>query len=162
MSNADIPDDTIPFDLMGLLFFAYRDFVGEADEILAQRGFGRAHHRVLFFVNRHPGMKVADLLSILSITKQSLARVLKQLLEKGYIEQRTGTKDRRQRLLYPTNLGAELFIDLSKRQAVRVNQALDAIPKEMRPQIEQFLINMIEPDNQDAIKPYTKLCLEPA
>ena len=73
------------FDLIELLFFAYRDFVGDADEALAKFGFGRAHHRVLHFVTRHPGMKVADLLEILNITKQSLGRVLKQLVDQGYV-----------------------------------------------------------------------------
>src|SRR6204780_3111356 len=95
------PKDPPAFDLIELLFFAYRDFVGDADEILAKFGFGRAHHRVLHFVNRNPGMKVAELLDILKITKQSLGRVLKQLIDKGYVEQKLG-KDRRQRLLFVT------------------------------------------------------------
>src|SRR6266446_8160438 len=97
--------DTASFDLIELLFFAYRDFVGDADEILAKFGFGRAHHRVLHFVNRNPGMKVAELLDILKITKQSLARVLRQLIQEGYILQREGANDRRQRLLYVTPKG---------------------------------------------------------
>src|SRR5262249_16066133 len=69
------------WDVIELLFFAYRDFVGDPDEVLEKYGFGRAHHRVLHFVNRNPGMKVADLLVILKITKQSLGRVLKQLID---------------------------------------------------------------------------------
>ena len=77
------------------LFFAYRDFVGEPDAILADLGFGRAHHRVLHFVYRSPGMTVAVLLDILQITKQSLSRVLKTLIETGYIEQKEGDRDRR-------------------------------------------------------------------
>ena len=85
------------WDLIELLFFAYRDFVGDADEVLAKFGFGRAHHRVLHFVNRNPGMKVAELLDILKITKQSLGRVLKQLVDEGYVEQKEGATDRRQR-----------------------------------------------------------------
>ena len=64
------------FDLIELLFFAYRDFIGDADEVLARLDFGRAHHRVLHFVNRNPGIRVADLLDVLKITKQSLGRVL--------------------------------------------------------------------------------------
>src|ERR1700687_764219 len=87
-------------DLIELLFFAYRDFVGDPDEVLAKLGFGRAHHRVLHFVNRNPGIKVADLLDILKITKQSLGRVLKQLIDHGYVVQRAGANDRRQRLLH--------------------------------------------------------------
>ena len=62
----------LPLDVMGLFFFAYRDFVGDADNLLERQGFGRAHHRVLYFVNLKPGMLVADLLGILKITKQSL------------------------------------------------------------------------------------------
>src|SRR4029077_6575180 len=91
-----------------LLFFAYRDFTGEADAVLAEFGLGRAHHRVLHFVNRHPALRVADLLEILKITKQSLARVLKQLVDQGWIVQKAGERDRRQRLLYTTGKGAEL------------------------------------------------------
>src|SRR5437867_3427963 len=78
------------WDVIELLFFAYRDFTGDADDVLAKLGFGRAHHRVLHFVNRNPGMKVAQLLDILKITKQSLGRVLKQLIEQGYVLQKEG------------------------------------------------------------------------
>ena len=83
-SGAGSPGD-MPFDVMGLFFFAYRDFVGDADALLERQGFGRAHHRVLYFVNLKPGMPVADLLDILKITKQSLARVLRQLIDNGYV-----------------------------------------------------------------------------
>src|SRR5271168_4613309 len=82
-----------------LLFFAYRDFTAEPDAILAQYGFGRAHHRVIHFVGRHPQMTVGELLGILRITKQSLSRVLGGLVEQGFIDQRPGSPDRRQRLL---------------------------------------------------------------
>src|SRR5262249_58423916 len=88
-----------------LLFFAYRDFTGEADAVLAEFGLGRAHHRVLHFVNRNPGLKVADLLEILKITQQSLARVLKLLVDQGWIRQIAGQADRRQRLLHSTAKG---------------------------------------------------------
>ena len=77
-----------------LLFFAYRDFTGDPDAILKDFGFGRAHHRVLHFVNRHSGLRVADLLELLNITKQSLSRVLKQLIDQGYIAQKAGAADR--------------------------------------------------------------------
>ena len=96
------------WDIIELLFFAYRDFVGDADHELEAFGFGRAHHRVLHFVHRYPGLKVADLLDVLRITKQSLGRVLKQLLDEGYIVQKTGNNDRRQRLLYATAKGEAL------------------------------------------------------
>ena len=94
-SEAPAPDPKLVM-LVELLFFAYRDFTGEADEELAALGFGRAHHRVLHFVNRRPGLRVADLLNILKITKQSLARVLKELVDRGFIVQEAGAEDRRE------------------------------------------------------------------
>src|SRR5215467_1501124 len=117
------PKDEAAFDMIELLFFAYRDFVGDADEVLARFGFGRAHHRVLHFVNRNPGMKVAELLDILKITKQSLGRVLKQLIDEGYVEQKQGT-DRRQRLLYATAKGEALALKLAGLQSGRIGRAL--------------------------------------
>src|SRR6187401_2071258 len=95
----DAPREPI-WDLIELIFFAYRDFVNEPDHVLEPLRFGRAHHRVLHFVNRNPGMKVAELLDTLRITKQSLDRVLKQLVDEGYVLQKEGANDRRQRLLY--------------------------------------------------------------
>lgn len=106
-----------------LLFFAYRDFTAEPDEILAEYGFGRAHHRVVHFVGRHPQVTVGDLLGILRITKQSLNRVLGQLLRRGFIIQRRGTQDRRQRLLELTEAGRELEHRLSALQRARVGGA---------------------------------------
>ena len=88
------------WEMIELLFFAYRDFIGDPDAILDEFGFGRAHHRVLHFVNRNPGMPVAELLQILKITKQSLGRVLRELIEGGFIEQQTGAIDRRQRFVH--------------------------------------------------------------
>src|SRR5579885_2604491 len=104
------------WDIIELLFFAYRDFVGDPDEVLSRLGFGRAHHRVLHFVNRNPGMKVADLLDILNITKQSLGRVLKQLIDEGYVVQKPGANDRRQRLLYASPAGETLAMKLAGLQ----------------------------------------------
>ncbi|MBA3518100.1 MAG: MarR family transcriptional regulator, partial [Rhizobiales bacterium] len=100
--DPDFRDDGTVVELIELLFFAYRDFISDPDAILARSGFGRAHHRVLHFVDRNPGLTVADLLDILKITKQSLARVLKELVDSGFVEQRTGREDRRQRLLFAT------------------------------------------------------------
>src|SRR5260370_404865 len=94
------------WDVIELLFFAYRDFIGDPDDVLEKLGFGRAHHRVLHFVNRNPGMKVAELLEVLKITKQSLGRGLKQLIDQGYVAQKEGANDRRQRLLYGTATAA--------------------------------------------------------
>ena len=103
-----------------LLFFAYRDFTAEPDAILGQFGFGRAHHRVVHFVGRHPQMTVGDLLGILRITKQSLNRVLGQLVRQGFIIQHRGAQDRRQRLLELTDSGRELERRLSAPQRARV------------------------------------------
>ena len=106
-----------------LLYFAYRDFTAEPDEILARYDFGRAHHRVIHFVGRHPQMTVGELLGILRITKQSLNRVLGQLIRQGFIIQRPGPRDRRQRLLDLTLKGRELERRLSEPQRARVTNA---------------------------------------
>src|SRR5499425_1968974 len=135
--------DEPTWDLIELLFFAYRDFVSDPDEALARFGFGRAHHRVLHFVNRNPGMKVADLLEILKITKQSLARVLKELVDQGWIEQKAGERDRRQRLLHATEKGAALARRLDDLQAKRVAQALAQAGASCDRAVARFLFNMI-------------------
>src|SRR5215472_5705569 len=106
-----------------LLFFAYRDFTAEPDTILARYGFGRAHHRVIHFVGRHPQMTVSELLGILRITKQSLSRVLGQLVQQGFVVQRPGEHDRRQRLLELTAEGRELEAQLSEPQRAHVAKA---------------------------------------
>ena len=106
-----------------LLFFAYRDFTAEPDAILARYGFGRAHHRVVHFVGRHPQMTVSELLDILRITKQSLSRVLGQLVRQEFIVQRPGSHDRRQRLLELTPKGRELERQLSEPQRARIANA---------------------------------------
>jgi len=108
---------------MELLFFAYRDFTAEPDAILAQHGFGRAHHRAIYFIGRHPGLSVTGLLRILRITKQSLNRVLAQLIEEGLVIQRQGTRDRRQRLLELTDKGRALEERLSAEQRTRIARA---------------------------------------
>ncbi|MDR3473802.1 MAG: MarR family winged helix-turn-helix transcriptional regulator [Devosia sp.] len=138
----------MPLDVMGLFYFAYRDFVGDADALLERQGFGRAHHRVLYFVNLKPGMPVADLLHILKITKQSLARVLRQLIDNGYIEQRTGEADRRQRLLYATGKGRNLFEVLSGTQTSRIDEALARLPPEARRHVLGFFIGMVDPGDR--------------
>ncbi len=103
-----------------LLFFAYRDFTNGADVILEEMGFGRAHHRTLHFIGRNPGITVTDLLAILRITKQSLARVLSVLMEQGYVAQTQGHSDRRQRLLTLTPAGQALERRLFERQRERL------------------------------------------
>ena len=109
-----------------LLFFAYRDFTAEPDAILAQYSFGRAHHRVIYFVGRNPGITVNDLLSILRITKQSLNRVLRQLIQEEFIRQTSDPNDRRLRRLNLTKVGTKLEADLTKRQSIRIAEAYRA------------------------------------
>jgi len=106
-----------------LLYFAYRGFTAEPDKILADYGFGRAHHRVIYFVGRHPGITVSELLHILGITKQSLSRVLGQLVREGFVRQSTGTRDRRQRLLELTGKGRTLENALTDTQRLRLAHA---------------------------------------
>ena len=135
LSETDIDD----LEFIELLFFAYRDFVSDPDLILSQYGFGRAHHRALYFVNRQPGLTVAELLEILQITKQSLARVLRQLIETGHILQNEGENDRRKRLLFPTKKGRELVLTLSDPQSRRFKSALKNLTGEDSEKIKSFL-----------------------
>ncbi len=106
-----------------LLFYAYRDFTAEPDRMLAEIGLGRAHHRVVYFVGRYPGIVVGDLLGILRITKQSLSRVLGELIRKGFIAQKRGSVDRRQRRLELTEAGAALERKLTENQRKRIAAA---------------------------------------
>ncbi|MET0600030.1 MAG: MarR family winged helix-turn-helix transcriptional regulator [Mesorhizobium sp.] len=139
-------DDGIDFTLIELFFFAYRDFTSDPDQILEEYGFGRAHHRVLHFVNRMPGLTVAELLEVLKITKQSLARVLKQLIDAGYVIQVQGPKDRRQRELYPTAKGRTLALDLARPQSRRIREALRESGPGERQAVERFLKAMVNPE----------------
>src|SRR5215831_10796036 len=124
-SRIDIPmqDEEAVRQGIELLFFAYRDFTAEPDAILARYGFGRAHHRVIHFVGRHPQMTVSELLTILRITKQSLSRVLGQLVRQEFILQQRGSHDRRQRLLGLTAKGRDLERQLSEPQRARIANA---------------------------------------
>ncbi|SEP79912.1 DNA-binding transcriptional regulator, MarR family [Faunimonas pinastri] len=135
-------------DVMELLFFSYRDFVSDPDEISAPYGFGRAHHRVLHFVNFNPGLTVADLLDILQVTKQSLGRVLKELVDLGFIEQKPGLRDRRQRLLFLTPSGKALNSKLESPQYRRIRRALEDVSPENRATILSFLFNMIDSEHR--------------
>jgi DNA-binding MarR family transcriptional regulator len=139
------------WDVIELLFFAYRDFVSEPDDVLARYGFGRAHHRVLHFVNRNPGMKVAELLDILKITKQSLGRVLKQLIDEGFVLQKEGANDRRQRLLFVTVKGEGLAMKLAGLQTDRIARALAELGPNAREAACRFLVAMLDRDNRDGI-----------
>lgn len=139
------------WDLIELLFFAYRDFVGDPDQVLEKLRFGRAHHRVLHFVNRNPGMKVAELLDVLKITKQSLGRVLKQLIDEGYVVQKAGANDRRQRLLYATAAGEALATKLAGLQALRIKRVLAELGPDTRETARRFLAGMIDPQDRDRV-----------
>ncbi|MEZ5853398.1 MAG: MarR family transcriptional regulator [Hyphomicrobiaceae bacterium] len=135
--------------MVELLFFAYRDFVGEPDVVLDELGFGRAHHRVLHFVNRNPGLRVADLLQRLKITKQSLARVLKQLVDQGYVLQTTGPIDRRERRLQLTEKGSQLADRLLALQTHRLAKALASAGPDAVHTAAAFLAGVIEASDRD-------------
>jgi DNA-binding MarR family transcriptional regulator len=139
------------WDLIELLFFAYRDFVSDPDHVLEKFGFGRAHHRVLHFVNRNPGMKVADLLDILRITKQSLGRVLKQLVDEGYVVQKEGPDDRRHRLLFVTPKGEQLAMKLAGLQTERITRALAGLGANAHEGARAFLAAMIDSASRDEV-----------
>lgn len=141
-----------------LFYFAYRDFTGDPDTILEQYGFGRAHHRVLHFVHRNPGLKVAELLDILKITKQSLARVLKQLVDEGFIIQRAGDEDRRERRLYVSAKGARLTDKLTQIQVKRLENAMQEVGPGAQRLARQFLFAMIA----DKDRPYVEALLKDA
>ncbi len=134
-----------------LLFYAYRDVISDPDRILTDFGFGRAHHRVIHFVGRNPDITVTDLLRILRITKQSLSRVLGQLIEQGFIEQRKGDEDRRQRLHRLTSKGIELEHRLSTPQRSRVARAYRAAGAEAVEAHRKVLMNLIDADERDGV-----------
>ncbi|WCL53593.1 MarR family winged helix-turn-helix transcriptional regulator [Gimibacter soli] len=134
-----------------LLYFAYRDFTRDPDEILAKSRFGRAHHRVLYFVGRSPGITVSGLLSILRITKQSLSRVLGELVEQGFVRQETGTEDRRQRLLYLTDKGEAFERQLFASQRDRVARAYKIAGPEAVAGFWEVLLNIVDDDERDAV-----------
>ncbi len=152
-SPPDVPDGEAEplFDLIELMFFAYRDFVGDADRLLDSYGFGRAHHRVLHFVHRNPGLTVAELLDILQITKQSLNRVMKDLLDGGLIAVRSGASDRRQRLLFASPEGAHLALDLARLQSRRFRAALAGQPPGLRAEVTSFLLGMVDPTERGKV-----------
>jgi DNA-binding MarR family transcriptional regulator len=142
-------------EMLELFFFAYRDFVSDPDAILTKIGFGSAHHRVLHFVDRNPGLSVAELLDILKITKQSLARVLKDLVESGHIESRPGSVDRRQRLLFTTQKGRALARSLALPQIGRIAAAFQALGPDGAKRARDFLRLMIDADERPRVSRYT-------
>src|SRR3972149_6371664 len=148
--RASLPEAKL-LEFAELLFFAYRDFTRDPDAILKDFGFGRAHHRVLHFVNRHSGLRVADLLDILTITKQSLSRVLKQLIDQGYIVQQAGRADRRERLLFPTERGRALAERLAAPQLVRLSEALKAAGPGAEATLRRFLESTVNAEERPKV-----------
>ena len=132
------------WDLIEMMFFAYRDFVRDADLILAGDGFGRAHHRVLYFVARRPGLTIAELLEILKITKQSLNRVLKDLVDRGYVTNNSGETDRRRRVLAATARGAALIEEIAAVQSARFSRAFARLGGDAEGRAAAFLAAMMD------------------
>ena len=139
-------------ELIELLFFAYRDFVSDPDEILRGCGFGRAHHRIVHFVGRNPGIRVAELLDILRITKQSLGRVLKDLVESGHVVQKEGDSDRRHRLLYLTAKGEDLRQRLLRPQIERFASALNASGGDASDVYRDVLLNLVNEQDRAEVE----------
>jgi DNA-binding MarR family transcriptional regulator len=139
------------FDLIELMFFAYRDFVADADHLLEKFGLGRAHHRVLHFVNRAPGLTIAELLEILKITKQSLNRVLKELLDQGYVEARHGATDRRQRQLFLTPRGRVLALAVAHLQSKRFADVFAELGEGARAGATDFLLAMVNAEEREKV-----------
>jgi DNA-binding MarR family transcriptional regulator len=154
--NKNFPGDEDIKRAIELLFFAYRDFVADPDQVLAAYeiptgSLGRAHHRVIHFVGRNPGMSVAELLSILKITKQSLARVLRQLIDEGFIEQQRGPEDARQRLLFLTDKGAAFETALSNPQRVRFQRVFAQAGPEASRSFCDVLLQLIDEDEREQV-----------
>jgi DNA-binding MarR family transcriptional regulator len=155
--SVDIAPHTDIVSCVELFYFAYRDFTCDPDTILEQYGFGRAHHRVLHFVHRNPGLNVAQLLDILKITKQSLARVLKQLVDESFIIQRAGDEDRRERRLYVSAKGARLTDKLTQIQVKRLEAALTKAGPGADRLTRQFLFAMIADKDRPHVEALLKI-----
>lgn len=138
-------------DAIELMFFAYRDFIADPDAILEEHGFGRAHHRVLHFVAVSPGISIAELLDILRVTKQSLARVLRDLIDAGHIDQRIGANDRRKRLLHLTTSGKALHDKLINPQHERFAEVRDAVGEIAFEQWKHTMRLVINSEDRDSI-----------
>lgn len=130
------------------MFFAYRGFTADPDRILAARGYGRAHHRALHFVGRSPGTTVGELLSVLGVTKQSLNRVLRTLVEDGLVESRVGLRDRRERNLALTPEGAALERSLSDAQRARMRAAFREAGPSAVSGFREVLEHMMDPESR--------------
>lgn len=149
--DAGAPSAGRRWDIIELLFFAYRDFTADPDRVLAPLGMGRAHHRAIHFIGRTPDMTVGELLAILRITKQSLNRVLGQLMRDGYVVARPGRQDRRERRLRLTAAGAALERRLSGPQRLRVSAAFDAAGAKAVEGFRQVLLDLVNPEDRPAL-----------
>ncbi len=127
------------------MFFAYRGFTADPDRILENHAYGRAHHRAIHFINRSPGTTVNNLLDILGVTKQSLNRVLRTLIEDGLVESRIGTRDKRERNLYLTDKGRQLEHELSEAQRARMRAAYRAAGPEAVQGFRKVLEQIMDP-----------------
>lgn len=135
-----------------LMFYAYREFTSEPDRILSEIGFGRAHHRAIYFIGRYPGITISELLSILRITKQSLSRVLSQLLERGYVTQARGKRDQRQRLLTLTESGRALEARLTDTQRQRFAAAYKQAGAEAVAGFRAVLAGIMDPADLERVE----------
>lgn len=136
---------------MELLFFAYRDFLEEADQVLTHHQLGRAHHRALYFIGQHPAITVSGLLKLLRITKQSLSRVIADLVALGMIEQTPGLRDRRQRHLALTPKGTEMERDLTAQQRVLLARAYRQAGAEAVDGFRKVLLGLITEQDRRAL-----------
>ena len=138
--------------MMELLFFAYRDFTGEADALLTDYGMGRAHHRALYFIGANSGISVSELLEILKITKQSLNRVLSSLIDDGYVVQETDGGDRRRRLMQLTEKGRALEEELTDRQSARIRRALSGLAPEAAEGFRRALEGLVNEEDRHRVR----------
>ena len=155
INNKFLDDEAIE-PAMALLFFAYRDFVSDPDKVLeayhiGNSTLGRAHHRVIHFVSRNPGITVAELLGILRITKQSLSRVLRQLVDEEFIYQEKGKQDGRLRHLYLTDKGIGFELALSSPQKQRFRRAFKKMGPEAAKQFRDVLLELVDEDERDLV-----------
>ena len=127
---------------LDLLFVAARDVAGKSAAVLAQAGLGRAHARALHFIARNPGLSVAELLGFLKITKQSLNRVMGDLLAGGFVERKTGMQDRRTRSLQLTPAGKVLADAVWSAQRPLLAAAFKAAGQEAVGGYRKVLIGM--------------------
>ncbi|WP_170770752.1 MarR family winged helix-turn-helix transcriptional regulator [Ruegeria lacuscaerulensis] len=134
------------------MFFAYRGFTADPDRILSELAYGRAHHRAIHFINRAPGTTVNNLLAILGVTKQSLNRVLRTLIDDGLVESRVGTVDKRERHLFLTERGRELETTLSEAQRVRMRAAYKEAGPEAVSGFRKVLEAMMDADMRHAYR----------